>query len=67
MQLYMVKTVLVETGETSWFFIAAESVDNVREICEDDVSKIVELIDHPADMADAVRHEFDCVALLAQI
>lgn len=67
MQLYMVKTIEVETGEMNWFFVAAENVDHVRAMCEDDITKIVELIDHPADMADVVRHEYDLVALLAQV
>ena len=67
MQLYMVKTIEVETGATNWFFIAAEDADEVRTMCEDDVTKIVELIDRPADMASCVRSEYGSIALLAEV
>ena len=63
MQLFMVRVVDVKEQSSNWFFVAANDVREVREMCEDNESKIVDIIDAGADMAEVLDKEFDGMVL----
>lgn len=67
MRLFMAKVQSSDDNSTAWFFVAANDEAQCREFIEDCTSHIIELISDPADMADAVRHDFDHVALVAAL
>ena len=67
MQLYLVKIESSDDNSTAWFVAAAKNEDHLRAMCEDCTSTIVEFISDPADIAQTIKHEFDHVALIANI
>ena len=67
MNIYMVKTVTTDDGSVNWFFVAAQDRAEVLEYCEDDVTKVLDIVDNLADMAQEVRREFDSVALVRNV
>ena len=67
MQLFMVRVVAPKEQTSNWFFVAANDVREVREMCEDNESKIVDLIDAGAAMAEVLDKEFDGIVLCNNI
>lgn len=63
----MVKVELSDDNSATWFFVAANSEVEMREMVEDSTSRIVEFTTSPNQMADNVRTEFDHVALITNI
>lgn len=67
MKTFMVKVRSSDDDSTAWFFVAANDVDEVRSFVEDCTSHIEEIVEGDADIARAIKHEFDHVALVASI
>lgn len=67
MQTFMIKVESSDDNSTAWFFVAANSEAEAREMVEDCTSHIVEFISDPAEIAATIKSEFDHVALIANI
>lgn len=67
METFMIKVESSDDNSTAWFFVAANSEAEARDMVEDCTSHIVEFISDPADIAQTIKHEFDHVALIANI
>lgn len=65
MTLYMVRVADRVSCESNWFFVAAKTIAEVQEMCEDYTSVIIEILESSQDMIDVIRRDFDCVALVA--
>lgn len=67
MKTYMVKVHSSDDDSTAWFFVAANDEAQVRDYLEDCTSTIVEIVVGDADIAQALKHEFDHVALVVDL
>lgn len=67
MTLYMVKVEDLKEHSSNWFLVSAATRDEVRAMCEDDESGIVEIIESPADMAQVLDHEYDKLVILTNV
>ena len=67
MQIFMVKTIEIETGETNWFLVTGSTIEDAKEQCEDGVTHVLEVIANMADIAIEVDHEFGGCALFSGV
>lgn len=63
MRLFMVKVLDVKEQCSNWFFVAARDERELREMCEDAESQIIEIVTEAADMAQELDKEFDGIVI----